>query len=82
MSDPSARVVTEQELSQMTNHLLVVLSVKSPHRIEVWGNVKRSDYYKGMEQPETYFPWLPASAEEWEKNADNENFTGFTFNRY
>ena len=83
LADPKVtEVLSERELSQMTNHMLVYLSTKSCQRIEVFGHMTREEFFMGMQQPKVYWPWVPAADDKDSQDCVKiDDKIGFKINR-
>ena len=55
--------IDPNEVPQLTNHMFVNFSLKSCHRVEVWASMNRIQLFKGMSNPQCYFPYTPQAGD-------------------
>ena len=77
--------ITGKFISEMSNFVLMFISLKSCMRIEVPGNMTPNDFYQAMESEQCFFPFRQATEEEIKdpKLQDElEHTGGYRFDRY
>ena len=57
-------VIDANEVPVLTNHMLVQLTIKSCHRVEIWSEMTVNEFLQGMRDPQCFFPYVPVSEEE------------------
>ena len=57
-------VVSKEQLSRFTNHLLSKLIIKNPHRKQIYNLATRRDVLEGFRKPGIYFPYRQLQAGE------------------
>ena len=62
--------------------MLVNLTSKNPHRVEVFGNMSPAEFLLGTKEPHVFWPYVPAKESGGKKDADDEAYMGFQFDRY